>query len=181
MSRKPWNWLILFGVAALIVIADRFTKSVVANSLSLYEVLEPPIVEHFFRITYTTNTGAAFGLFPGHSTLFVFVSIIVIVVILLYYRQLPEGYTLARVALGLQLGGTLGNLIDRLLQGYVVDFLGFNFWPLVDWPYFNVADSAMVVGVCLLALAMLREDLARKDDEAESSEGGATSEQRVSS
>ena len=97
-------------------------------------------------------------LFPKQGALFVLIAFIVIAAIIVYYRHLPEGYLVARVALGLMLGGALGNLIDRLRQGYVVDFADVNFWPLHNWPIFNVADSAIVVGVVLLAITMLIED-----------------------
>ena len=180
MSRRTQNWLVLFGVAALVLIADSVSKTLVANNLSLYEARVPPVLDRFVQITYTTNTGAAFGLFPNHGTFFVVVAVVIIVAIIVYYRQLPDGYALARVALGLQLGGAVGNLIDRLRQGYVVDFIDLNFWPLQDWPIFNLADSAVVVGVVLLAFSMLREDMRRLDDELDASEGDAAGEQSAS-
>lgn len=180
MSRRTQNWLVLFGVAALVLIADGVSKAVVANNLSLYETRVPPVLDRFVQITYTTNTGAAFGLFPNHGTFFVIVAAVIIVAIIVYYRQLPDGYGLARVALGLQLGGAVGNLIGRLRQGYVVDFVDLNFWPLQDWPIFNVADSAVVVGVVLLAFSMLREDMRQLDDELDASEGDTASEQSAS-
>jgi signal peptidase II len=180
LSRRTQNWLVLFGVAGLVLIADGVSKALVANNLSLYETHVPPVIDRFVQITYTTNTGAAFGLFPNHGTFFVIVAVVIIVAIIVYYRQLPDGYALARVALGLQLGGAVGNLIDRLRQGYVVDFVDLNFWPLQDWPIFNLADSAVVVGVVLLAFSMLREDMRRLDDELDTSEGDTTSEQGAS-
>lgn len=162
------------------LIADWVSKAIVANNLSLYESRIPPLFDRFVQITYTTNTGAAFGLFPDQGVLFVVVAVVVIAAIIAYYSQLPDGYGLARVALGLQLGGALGNLIDRLRQGYVVDFLDVNFWPLKNWPVFNLADSAIVVGVVLLAFTMLREDLQQLDDGLDSSENDSASEQGAS-
>jgi len=76
---------------------------------------------------------------------------------LLYYRHLPSGQPLLRVALGFQLGGATGNLIDRLLRGLVVDFIDLNFWPMKNWPVSNVADICIVTGVILLALLMVWE------------------------
>jgi signal peptidase II len=180
LSVRARNWLILFGVAALTLVADRVTKTIVVNNLALYETWEPPIVGGLVRITYTTNTGAAFGLFPDQGILFVVIAIVVIAAIIVYYRQLPAGYGLARIALGLQLAGALGNLIDRLRQGYVVDFVDLNFWPLKDWPVFNLADSAIVVGVGLLAFTMLREDVQKMDGEREPAESDAASESGAS-
>jgi signal peptidase II len=183
LSRKPQNWLILLGVAALTLVADRVTKTIVTENLVLSETWDPParIINRFASITYTTNTGAAFGLFPDQGVLFVVIACVVIAAIILYYRQLSEGNVLARVALGLMLAGTLGNLIDRLRQGYVVDFIDFNFWPLQNWPVFNLADSAIVVGVGLLALTMLKEETKNQDDEVGSSESDAASEPGTSS
>lgn len=118
-----------------------------------------PWLASIFRITYVTNTGAAFGLFRGWGNIFVVIAIIVIVMIVFYTHSLPDGQWLMRVALGLQLGGASGNLVDRLrYQGSVVDFIDLNFWPLRDWPVFNVADSSIVSGVILLALLMLWEE-----------------------
>jgi signal peptidase II len=183
LSRRAIDWLVFFGVAALTLAADRVTKTIVANNLSLYETwdLPVPILSRFLRITYITNTGAAFGLFPDKGLFFIIIAFVVIAAVIFYYRQLPEGYTLARVALGLMLGGAIGNLADRMRQGYVVDFADFNFWPLENWPVWNIADSAIVVGVTLLALTMLLDDLAADhDDEVGSSPSGAAGEHGTS-
>jgi signal peptidase II len=181
LFRRSQNWLVLVVVAALTLVADRVTKLIVTNNLTLNETWEPPALHSVFSITYTTNTGAAFGLFPKQGALFVLIAFVVITAIIVYYRYLPEGYMLARVALGLMLAGALGNLIDRLRQGYVVDFADLNFWPLQNWPVFNVADSAIVVGVGLLAITMLREDAKEQDDEMEETETDAASEPGTSS
>jgi signal peptidase II len=163
------------GIAALTLIADRVTKTVIANQLMPHQTWHPPVsfLRPVVSLTYTTNTGAAFGLFPDQGVFFIVIAVLVITAILFYYRHLPSGYAVARVALGLQLGGALGNLSDRLRQGYVVDFVDLNFWPLHNWPVFNLADSAIVVGVGLLALTMLR-DTEEPDDEVGASEGDAT-------
>lgn len=183
MLHRFRKWLILLGVAALTLIADRISKTIIADNLTLYQPWHPPapFLRRILSLTYTTNTGAAFGLFPDHGTLFIIVAVVVITAIIFYYYHLPAGYGLARFALGLQLGGALGNLIDRVRQGYVVDFVDLNFWPLQNWPVFNLADSAIVVGVGLLALTMLREDLADQDNEVGTSESDAASEPGTSS
>jgi signal peptidase II len=110
-------------------------------------------LENVFTIHYVTNTGAAFGLFQSGSLLFVIVGIVVSLAIVFYYRFLPAGQWLVRLSLGMQLSGALGNLIDRLRVGHVVDFLNFQVWPV-----FNVADSSIICGAILLALLLLRED-----------------------
>ncbi len=122
-----------------------------------------PWLAPIFRITHVTNTGAAFGLFPKWGDFFILIAAIVIVAIILYYHHLPRGQWLMRVALGLQLGGATGNLIDRLRRGFVVDFIDLNFWPLHNWPVFNLADASIVTGVTLLALMMLWEERRERD------------------
>ncbi|MGB9879771.1 MAG: signal peptidase II, partial [Anaerolineae bacterium] len=109
-----------------------------------------------------TNKGASFGLFPELSWLYTLVAMVVIAVILLFYRRFPTDHWLVMLSLGLQLGGAFGNLVDRLWRGQVVDFIDLNFWPLQEWPVFNVADSSIVVGVCILAayLFFFAQDLA---------------------
>jgi signal peptidase II len=183
LSLRNRNWLLLLGVAALTLAADRLSKWFISQNLSLYESWHPPvpILRQIFSLTYTTNTGAAFGLFPDQGLLFIVIALIVVTAILFYYRHLPKGYALARVALGLQLGGALGNLVDRLRQGYVVDFVDLNFWPMHDWPVFNVADSAIVVGVVLLAVTMLWEDRVEQDSESKPAENDTASESWTSS
>ncbi len=176
MSR---NWIVLLGTATLTLIADLVSKTFVINNLPLNTPQPPPlpILEPVLSLTYTTNTGAAFGLFADRGILFILIAFVVVAAIIFYYRYLPEGYGWVRLALGLQLGGALGNLIDRLRLGYVIDFIDLNFWPLKSWPIFNIADSAIVVGVSLLAILMLFEDMEMADqDEVETSESEAASQ-----
>jgi signal peptidase II len=152
--------LILPVTAGLVVLLDQLSKHFVIARLAEGQSWEvAPWLAPVFRITHVTNTGAAFGLFRGGSDVFVIIAAIVIVAIIIYYRQIPDGQWLMRVALGLQLGGAIGNnLVDRLRQGFVVDFIDLNFWPLHEWPVFNLADSSIVAGVVLLALLMIEEE-----------------------
>jgi signal peptidase II len=99
------------------------------------------------------NSGAAFGLFRNGSTVFAAISIVVSLLILFYHRHLGDGQWLVRFSLGLQLGGAMGNLVDRLRMGYVTDFL-----DVYVLPVFNLADLAILCGVILLVLVLLRED-----------------------
>lgn len=159
---SPWRHRLFLLVIALIVIgADQLTKVAVERALPLNSSWAPfASIAPFFRFTHVSNTGAAFGLFPTGSVLFAVVAVVVGVVILVYNFQLPAGNLLLRLGLGLQLGGALGNLVDRLRLGHVTDFLDFG-----PWPVFNLADTAIVAGVALLALLMLqeeRENLRRK-------------------
>ena len=155
------------------MLVDQITKYLVVARLGEGQSWDvAPWLAPVFRITHVTNTGAAFGLFPGWGGFFVVVAVIVIVAIVIYHRHLPDGQWLMRVALGLQLGGAIGNnLVDRLRQGFVVDFIDLNFWPLRDWPVFNLADGSIVAGTTLLALLMIWEER-RERDRQRAAEGG---------
>jgi signal peptidase II len=144
------NWLLLLVVTLIVILADQISKALVVANLSLYEEWAPiESLRSVFTFTYVQNTGAAFGILPDGGAFFVIVALIVIGIILYFYRQLPDSTPLIRVALGLQLGGALGNLLDRVRLGYVVDFFDFKFWPV-----FNIADSCVVVGAIALVILM---------------------------
>src|SRR5690242_16692943 len=148
----PLRGLLFLGLAAIVVVSDQLTKRVMEDRLR--DKPSIPIVDDILRLTYVQNRGAAFGLLQDQTAFFVLVGILVIGVIAASYRYLPRSGFLLHLALGLQLGGAIGNLVDRVRQGYVVDFVDFGYranW----WPVFNVADSAIVVGVALLALNAL--------------------------
>lgn len=149
-SRSTWGLLVIAGVTLLV---DQFTKYLAVTFLAPFVIWAPiPSLANVFTFTYTTNTGVAFGLFKDLGPVFVGVAVIVIAAIVIYQRQVPQEAWLVRVALGLQLGGAAGNLLDRLRLGHVTDFIHFHFWPV-----FNVADMSIVGGVILLAFTMLRE------------------------
>jgi signal peptidase II len=148
----PVRGLLFLGLAVLVVVADQITKRLAEDRLRPQRSV--PIVDDVLRLTYVENRGAAFGLLQDQTLFFVLVGLVVIAVIAASYRYLPRSGFLLHLALGLQLGGAIGNLVDRARQGYVVDFVDFGYhanW----WPVFNVADSAIVVGVALLALNAL--------------------------
>jgi len=147
-GRKPAGILLIGGA---VLAADQLTKALVRTYL-------PPgasfPADWPVRLTHVTNTGAAFGLLTNQSLLLTFVAFFAIGLIIYYYRKAPDGAWPLRAALGLQLGGAVGNLIDRLRQGYVTDFIDLRFWPV-----FNLADSAITVGAVLLAVSLLWPDL----------------------
>ncbi|MCS7178748.1 MAG: signal peptidase II [Anaerolineae bacterium] len=148
--------LILITIAALTVALDQATKSWIVAHMSLGESREvAPWLNAIFSLTYVTNTGIAFGLFQGLGDVLLIVALLAVGAMFIYYRHLPPGPLLLPIALGLQLGGALGNLIDRLTRGAVVDFIDLNFWPLHHWPIFNLADASIVTGVALLVLMIL--------------------------
>lgn len=145
--------LLMIGTASIVLLADQLTKLLIEARIPLNTSWEPfNGLGHLFRITHVANTGTAFGLFPNGSFLFGALAIVVGLFLLYYNHILPANQTALRLALGLQLGGALGNLIDRLRIGHVTDFLDFGWWPV-----FNVADMAIVGGVIVLAWMMLKE------------------------
>ncbi len=154
MEQKRWDKLVLPVIAALVFAADQLSKQWVITHLELNQVWAPiPALEWLFVFRYATNTGAAFGIFPDLGSLFMIIALVVVVIIVIYYRYLPQGQWLLRIAMGLQLGGALGNLLDRVRLGRVTDFIDFHIWPV-----FNLADMSIVSGVIILAFCLLRED-----------------------
>ena len=146
-----------FLISILVVILDRWSKRLVATRIAMYRHIQ--IIPGFFQITHTENTGAAFSLFadsPSHwktAMLIGFSIVAMIVVSALLWKQ-SRRLTMTGIALSLILGGAVGNLWDRVASGRVVDFLLF-YIKRYQWPVFNLADSAIVVGACLLVIEIL--------------------------
>jgi signal peptidase II len=140
----------LFLPAALIVLLDQLTKHLFWNNARNYE-----IIPGYFNITLVKNAGAAFGMFQGARVFFVAASIVAVALIVYLGARLPSAQRQRRLLLGLILGGAVGNLIDRVLFGEVIDFLqiGINGHY---WPVFNVADAGVSIGAALLILYALR-------------------------
>jgi len=140
----------VFYVAALGLLAlDVLTKIAVRTHLPVSSSV--PVINGVLHLTHVQNTGAVFGLLPDRRVLFVVVALAATAALVMLNHQLRPRTTLLQVALGLQLGGTLGNLVDRAASGRVTDFLDFRVWPV-----FNLADSGIVVGGVLLAWWLLR-------------------------
>lgn len=145
---------------------DQITKHLVTAWLEVGQSWGVvPGLASIFRITHVTNTGVAFGLFPGAGTLFAIVHAVAALAILVYGWSLPPNHALMRMALALPLGGAIGNLADRLRYGSVVDFIDLSFWPLRQWPIFNLADASIVTGVGLLLLLMLWEERREREEQ----------------
>ena len=134
---------VLIQLAVLVFVLDQFTKFLVRDQL-LYRESFP--VSGFFRFTHTFNTGSAFGIFQNQNTALIFVSFIGVAILILIYRsqRVPTGFL--RLSIGLQIGGALGNLLDRLRLGHVTDFI-----DVGDWPVFNLADASIITGLVILA------------------------------
>jgi signal peptidase II len=132
-------------VAVLVVIADQLSKLWIGANRPQMELLPG-----FLDLRYTENTGAIFGLFHSHTELFIALGIAGVIVILVFLHYFPPATTLGVVSFALILGGAVGNLIDRIRLGYVIDFVSLHLRDLFRWPAFNVADTALTVGILVL-------------------------------
>lgn len=145
--------MVYYLIAFVLFLIDQGTKYLIAKRLELYEQI--PVIGDFFLITSSRNRGAAFGILQDQLWFFIVVTLVVVAGIVWYMQKvLKEGRKLLPTALALVLGGALGNFIDRLLMGEVVDFLQFNFGSYT-FPIFNIADSCIVIGVALIILDTL--------------------------
>lgn len=168
---KKTTWLILI-VAALVMALDQLSKYLVAASLPVGGVWSPFPGEYpVFQIVHTTNTGVTFGLFKDLGLISVGIAVAVAAVIIIYSRKLRNDQKLTCVSLGLMLGGAIGNVIDRIRLGHVIDFLDAGIGP-TRWYTSNVADIAIVSGVILLGLATLLDE--RKHKRRASADNDAT-------
>ncbi|MCR4392757.1 MAG: signal peptidase II [Dehalococcoidales bacterium] len=155
VKQARWN-LIVFAIAAAVIALDQLTKFWIRHHLALGQSWPD---DGILRLTYVQNTGAAFSIFYGKSDILTVVSIIGVIVLLIYVFIIYRRYTsldtpVNRISLGLILGGTIGNLIDRLaFYGHVTDFI-----DIGPWPVFNIADSSTVTGVIIFALSLLLAD-----------------------
>ena len=153
--KKKYITLLLIGAG--IILVDQVTKGLVMQKFLLHENLE--VIPGFFNLTYIRNTGGAFGVLAGEASrlrtgLFLAISCVALGIIFFLYTKIPPGKTWLDSGLAMTFGGALGNLIDRLRFGEVVDFLDFHIGTL-HWPAFNVADSAISMGVGIFCFYLL--------------------------
>jgi signal peptidase II len=152
---RPSRILLVAGVALAVFVLDRITKAWVIANIPLGTAR--PVVGDYVRIVHAQNTGAAFGLLPERTTLLSVLSVIAVLAIVYYYRQIASNSSLVSATLGMQLGGAFGNLLDRVTQGYVVDFVDVGVGDIRFWA-FNVADSSIVIGIFLVTAALWYEE-----------------------
>ena len=149
---------VLIQLATIIFLLDQLTKFVVRDQLLFRESFP---ADGFFRFTHTFNTGSAFGIFRDQNTPLIWVSIIGIGILGMIYRSQKVPSPLLRLSLGLQIGGALGNLIDRVRLGHVTDFV-----DVGTWPVFNLADASILSGLVILAWIFLVSDPSEQDASA---------------
>jgi len=149
--------IVHFLIALIVVLLDRWTKHLAATQIAMYAHIQ--VIPGFFRITHTENTGAAFSLFadsPAHwkTAMLIGFSVVAMVIVTVLLWKQSHALSTTGIALSLILGGATGNLWDRVARGRVVDFL-LVYIRQYQWPVFNLADSAIVIGACLLVLEIV--------------------------
>ena len=155
MSAK---WKMVLSWVVIILVLDQLTKLIVDRTMTLHQSI--PIIDGFFSLTYVRNTGAAFGLFAGSHEAFrlpflILVSVLALGFVVVMLKRLRDEEIGLITALSLIIGGAIGNLIDRVLYGEVIDFLDF-YWSHYHWPAFNLADSCITIGVLITLYYLLK-------------------------
>lgn len=154
------GYVYLFSIAGVIIALDQWTKEIVRSNLAFTQTWSPwEWLEPYARIVHWRNTGAAFGMFQNLSTLFTILPFIVVAMILYYLPQIPKEDWPLRLALSMQCGGAIGNLIDRLNIGHVTDFIS-----VANFPVFNIADASISTGVAVLIIGMWMQEKRAKSD-----------------
>ncbi len=147
-------------VAAIVVVIDQITKAMIVRALGPPEAgASKVIIPRLLDFRHDENTGAAFSLFQGRSTTLLLIGVIVIGVLIYYYRALPQGQPVLRLAVGGVFGGAVGNIIDRVRLGHVTDWI-----HITHYPTFNIADSCITIGMFTLALFLLFMDRSARRD-----------------
>jgi len=150
LKRYFRSYILLFSLAAIIISLDQWTKYLVRTQIEFGHTWMPwDWLAPYARIVYWHNSGAAFGMGQNLSLLFTILAIVVGCAIIVYFPQIPQEDWPLRIALGMQFGGAMGNLIDRLTIGFVTDFISVG-----NFPVFNIADSSVSVGVVVLIVGM---------------------------
>lgn len=142
-------------LSIIFIIIDQLFKIIVVNNLTNNKSIE--VIKSFFYLTYTNNKGAAFSILTGRRILLILVALIVIGVLIYYVRKNKIEGKVNKIALSLVIGGSIGNLIDRILRGAVVDFIDIKIFGY-NFPIFNLADTFIVIGVFLLIIEMFRKE-----------------------
>jgi signal peptidase II len=160
LNRQIRYWLFLLLIIGAVLAADQITKRIVVNDLRVGETRQIiPALSPFFQVTRSQNTGAAFGFLPQASDIFLIIAVVVVLVMLYYYPRISGDAWVNRLAVGLICGGALGNAVDRLTYGHVVDFIHYQI-PGVISNVSNLGDHGIVLGVILLFIESWRAERA---------------------
>lgn len=144
------KYITIFSIALVVVLIDQIAKFLIKTSFQLNQSL--PLINNFFHLTYIHNFGAGFGILQQQRFILIFISLIVVGVILFYLDRIKDKESLLQVFVGFALGGTIGNLIDRVAYGFVIDFLDLRIWPI-----FNFADTFVSIGAIGLVIYLWKK------------------------
>lgn len=147
-------------VIGISLILDQIIKVVVSSNMSLYQSIN--IINNFFSITYVRNNGAAWSILSGNRLFLIIISLLALGLIYLYFIKNKELTKLENFSYGLLIGGTIGNLIDRIIHGYVIDYLDFKIFNY-SFPVFNLADICIVIGVILVCVSLIGGEIRDRD------------------
>lgn len=142
-------------LSIILLIVDQISKLLVVKLIDINHAIE--IIKNFFYLTYTHNTGAAFSILTGQRIFLILVAVVILIIIFNYLIKNKVEGKINTLAFSLIIGGSLGNLLDRIIRGYVVDFLDFKIFGY-NFPVFNLADTFIVVGVLLLLIMTFRKE-----------------------
>jgi signal peptidase II len=157
VKRRLADYAFLFIVAGAVVVLDQACKYLVRENLAPGEVFHPELwLSQYIRFVHLHNSGAAIGLLPGFGDIIMILSALISLAVLYYYAHIPHQQWLLRLSMALVLGGAVGNLVDRLNQGYVTDFIS-----LLNIPVFNLADLSVLIGFMLLFIDLWRKEQSR--------------------
>ena len=148
-----------YAISLFVLLLDHLTKWAVRANMDLHSAIE--LVPNYLNLSYVRNSGVAFGLLADIESVWkpyilAAIAVLAVVVILVYSSRMPLTRKLLQVALAIILGGILGNFLDRIVHGFVVDFIEFHIYDSFHWPNFNVADSAITIGIALLLLDTIK-------------------------
>lgn len=157
------HWISLFAIIVVVVLIDQISKRLVVDNLIVGQPTQPiPALAPFFQITYSHNSGAAFGFLPQVGDLFLVIAVVVVSAMIYFYPRVPHNGRLTRIAIGFICGGALGNAADRLQYGVVIDFIHYQIPGLIS-NVSNLADHAIVLGVILIFIESWLLDRKQKD------------------
>ncbi len=169
MRKILYNYGFLFAVGGTIFILDQVSKTLVRVYLPLGDFWSPwRWLIPYARLVHISNAGAAFGMLPRLRDIFTILSIVVVIAILYYFPKVPRNDWLLRLAMGLEFGGAMGNLADRLTQGYVTDFVSIGRFPV-----FNIADASISLGVVIMVLSLWSREKGYSPSEPAGKDGSA--------
>jgi signal peptidase II len=161
MSTARRKDLIMLAIGLLVIVVDQLTKRWIVSYFTAAPRDPVQLVGSVLELQYLQNTGVAFSMFEGQTVKFLFIAIAIAVISFLYWRTRNDASLLLKASFGLVLGGAIGNLIDRFTHQYVVDFIHFQIPGVFNFAVFNIADSAICVGVVMLAIVFWRQGMLR--------------------